>query len=75
MNRRVVMEVSVGALLLYRFRLAAWRSNQNPSLLLRKMMQKFIATEADPKTIDLSVVSNSRRPDLELRKPGGSDWP
>lgn len=69
MNRHVVMEVPVTPLLLYQFRLAAWRLNQNPSLLLRKMMRDWVALESKPKSIDLSVTSNSCRPSPQLGSP------
>ncbi len=70
MNRHVVMEVPMTPWLLYQFRLAAWRSNQNPSLLLRKMMRDYAALESNSKSIDLSVVSNSCRPS---QLDGGAD--
>lgn len=59
--RQVAIEVHLSPVLLYQFRLATWRLNQNPSLLLRQMISSYVAMADNPKSIDLSVTSNSRR--------------
>lgn len=60
-TRRVTIQVELSPVLLYQFRLAAWRLNQNPSLLLRKMICGYISVADSPKSIDLSVTGNSCR--------------
>lgn len=57
MNRRVPIQVELSPIVLYQFRMAAWRFNQNPSLLLRKMISNYISMADNPKAIDLSVIS------------------
>lgn len=54
-NRRIAIKVEVSPIVHYQFRLAAWRLNQNPSLLLRQMISSYIAMADNPKSIDLSV--------------------
>jgi hypothetical protein len=56
-NRRVAIKVELSPVVLYQFRLAAWRLNQNPSLLLRQMICSYIAMADNPKSIDLSVTT------------------
>jgi hypothetical protein len=60
MSRKVRIQVKVGEHLRYHFQLAAWRSHQSPSHLLRKLMAGYVSFEANPKVIDLTVESNSR---------------
>ena len=59
MNKRVVMKVKVADNLRHHFQAAAWRTNQTPSYLLRKMMMGYVWLANEPKSIDLTVVSNS----------------
>ncbi len=61
-KRRLAIQVELGPVLHYQFRLAAWRLNQNPSLLLRQMISSYVAMADNPKSIDLSVTSNSPKP-------------
>ncbi|OEY99372.1 MULTISPECIES: hypothetical protein [Stenotrophomonas] len=56
-NRRVAIKVELSPVVLYQFRLAAWRLNQNPSLLLRQMISSYISMADNPKSIDLSVTT------------------
>lgn len=56
-NRRVAIKVELSPVVLYQFRLAAWRLNQNPSLLLRQMICSYISMADNPKSIDLSVTT------------------
>lgn len=56
-TRRVTIQVQLNPVLLYQFRLAAWRLNQNPSLLLRQMICGYIAAADNPKGVDLSVIA------------------
>lgn len=58
-TRRVTIQVQLNPVVLYQFRLAAWRLNQNPSLLLRKMICGYIAAADNPKAVDLSVTGGS----------------
>lgn len=58
-TRRVTLQVELNPVLLYQFRLAAWRLNQNPSLLLRQMICGYISMADNPKSIDLSVTGDS----------------
>lgn len=58
-TRSVTLQVELNPVLLYQFRLAAWRLNQNPSLLLRQMICGYISMADNPKSIDLSVTSNA----------------
>ncbi|WP_315386457.1 hypothetical protein [uncultured Stenotrophomonas sp.] len=58
-NRRVAIKVELSPVVLYQFRLAAWRLNQNPSLLLRQMISSYISMADDPKSIDLCVACGS----------------
>lgn len=59
MSKRVVMRVKVADSLRHQFQQAAWRTNQTPSYLLRKMMMGYVWLADEPKSIDLTVVSNS----------------
>jgi hypothetical protein len=56
-NRRVAIKVELSPIVHYQFRLAAWRLNQNPSLLLRQMIRSYIAMAENPKSIDLSITT------------------
>jgi len=56
-TRHVTIQVQLNPVLLYQFRLAAWRLNQNPSLLLRQMICGYIATADNPKVVDLTVIA------------------
>lgn len=56
-NRRAAIKVELSPVVLYQFRLAAWRLNQNPSLLLRQMICSYISMADNPKSIDLSVTT------------------
>ena len=56
-TRRVTIQVQLNPVLLYQFRLAAWRLNQNPSLLLRQMICGYIATADNPNVVDLTVIA------------------
>lgn len=67
-TRRVAIQVELNPVMLYQFRLAAWRLNQNPSLLLRQMIRSYVAMADNPKSIDLSVTSNSRMPAKYVRE-------
>ncbi len=59
MSKRVVIRVKVADSLRHHFQQAAWRTNQTPSYLLRKMMMGYVWLADEPKSIDLTVVSNS----------------
>ncbi|WP_367345211.1 hypothetical protein [Stenotrophomonas bentonitica] len=69
-TRRIAIQVELNPVMHYQFRLAAWRLNQNPSLLLRQMIRSYVAMADNPKAIDLTVTSNSRTPPKHVREPG-----
>lgn len=71
MKKRVVMRIKVADSLKNHFQAAAWRTNQTPSYLLRKMMMGYVWITDDPKAVDLTVVSNSCWHSEHLDAPEG----
>lgn len=78
MRKRVVMRVKVADSLRQHFQAAAWRTNQTPSYLLRKMMMGYVWLANEPKSTDLTVLSNScwhsehlDEPDAQPEQPVG----
>jgi len=71
MTKRVVMRIKVADSLRHHFQAAAWRTNQTPSYLIRKMMMGYVWLAEEPKSIDLIVTSNSCWHSEHLDAPDG----
>lgn len=71
MTKRVVMRIKVADSLRHHFQAAAWRTNQTPSYLIRKMMMGYVWLAEAPKSIDLIVTSNACWHSEHLDAPDG----
>ena len=71
MTKRVVMRIKVADSLRHHFQAAAWRTNQTPSYLIRKMMMGYVWLAEEPNSIDLIVTSNSCWHSEHLDGPDG----